>query len=369
VEFGPRALEILVNAASTAWAGRPVFVTGHTGFKGGWLSVWLNRLGARVHGYALDPLAPPCLFEVARVASLLASDVRADIADLAQLEKALRAAMPEVVFHLAAQPLVRESYRDPLGTLRTNVMGTANVLQLARSIPSIRAVVVVTTDKVYENHETRRPYFEDDPLGGHDPYSASKAAAEIVSASFRSSFFGNTETHIATARAGNVIGGGDWAQDRLVPDCLRAFAKGDAVELRNPTAVRPWQHVLEPIAGYVQLAEKLLSDQGRDYAKAWNFGPRAADNADVQQVAQALAQQWGEGATVRVTATPDQPHEAHLLMLDSTRAHTALGWQPRWPLDTALANTVAWQRAWLAGADMREVCEEQLAHYASAGAA
>jgi len=348
----------------SSWHDRSVFVTGHTGFKGSWLSLWLNKLGAKVHGYALDPKAEPSLFEATRIASLLASDTRADLADLGQLSASLERARPEVVFHLAAQPLVRESYQDPLGTFATNVMGTANLLEASRGIDSVRAIVVITTDKVYLNDESGRLYREDDALGGRDPYSASKAAAELVASSYRSSFFADqVGPYIATARAGNVIGGGDWALDRLVPDCLRSFAVGAPVCLRYPAAIRPWQHVLEPLSGYLSLAEHLLSPEGEAYAQAWNFGPDLADNTCVGDIALALARMWGEGARVEFRPSPENPHEAGLLRLDSGRARLLLAWEPRWPLIRVLQETVAWQRRWIEGADMRSVCESQIDRY------
>ena len=278
---GQGAVEGLVSLRD-----RPVLVTGHTGFKGGWLSLWLATLGARVHGYALAPPTHPNLFDVAGVARVLASDTRADLADLAALTATFERFRPEIVFHLAAQPLVREGYRDPLGTLATNVTGTAHVLEATRAVDSVRAVVVVATYKVYQNVETGHAFSEVDPLGGHDPYSGSKAAAEIAVASYRSSFFGpgRHPARIATARAGNVIGGGDWAADRLVPDCLRAFATGEPVRLRHPEAVRPWQHVLGPLSGYLGLAARLLDEDGEPLARAWNFGPDADDDATVGDV-------------------------------------------------------------------------------------
>ncbi len=343
------------------WQDTPVFLTGHTGFKGGWLALWLHALGAKVHGYALDPNTTPNLFGVARVAEVLASDTRADLSDLNALQAALTAAQPTVVFHLAAQPLVRASYADPLGTFATNVMGTAHLLEAVRNVPSVRAVVVVTTDKVYDNREWVYPYRESDALGGHDPYSASKGAAEIVAASYRASFFHTPgSAQIATARAGNVIGGGDWAADRLVPDCLKAFADNQPVQLRFPGAVRPWQHVLEPLSGYLRLAEALLAGQA---ASAWNFGPDARGDATVGQLAQRLAVQWGQGARVDMPDGGDHPHEAGQLRLDITRARAELGWQPRWSLVDALAHTVAWHRAWLAGGDMAAASRAQIAAY------
>lgn len=356
------ALESLVELRDQS-----VLVTGHTGFKGGWLALWLADIGAHVHGYALAPPTQPSLFEVARVAEALASDTRADLADLAALTGTLERSRPKVVFHLAAQPLVSEGYRDPLGTIASNVTGTAHLLEAIRSVDSVRAVVVVASDKVYENPETGQPFTEQDPLGGHDPYSASKAAAEIVVASYRSSFFGEGShpARIASARAGNVIGGGDWAADRLVPDCLRAFAAGEPVRLRGPDAVRPWQHVLGPLSGYLALPGRLLSDGGEHFARAWNFGPDPTDDASAGEVAQRVATLWGSDAQVLRGAGPSAP-EAGLLRLDSSQSRSELGWAPRWSLEQALKHTVAWQRAWQRGDDMRAVCLEQIATYRAA---
>lgn len=351
------------------YLGKRVLVTGHTGFKGGWLALWLHRLGATVQGYALDPPTEPSLFETAGIAGILASDTRADLADLARLKSALNEGQPEIVFHLAAQPLVRASYRDPLGTLASNVMGTAHVLEAARTTGSVSALVLITTDKVYENREWTYPYREVDPLGGHDPYSASKAAAEIVVASYRASFFTGGTGHparLATARAGNVIGGGDWAPDRLAPDCLAAFAKNESVRLRFPQAVRPWQHVLEPLTGYLQLAVQLYGPNGDKFAKAWNFGPDASGYASVGEVAQTTAQLWGEGAHVERAPSSTHPHEAGLLRLDSTLARTELSWKPRWTLEQALTQTVAWHRAWTKGADMAAISFDQICDYEAA---
>jgi CDP-glucose 4,6-dehydratase len=352
------------------WHGKNVLVTGHTGFKGGWLTLWLNHLGARVHGFALNPPTDPSFFEVACVESVLASDIRANLMDLTALKLTLNAAQPEVIFHLAAQPLVRESYRDPLGTLTTNVMGTAHVLEAVRTIASVRAILLITTDKVYENREWVYPYRENDLLGGHDPYSASKAASEIVAASYRASFFGSESGHparIATARAGNVIGGGDWAIDRLVPDCLRAFANNQPVVLRFPDAVRPWQHVLEPLAGYLRVAEQLLSPEGHTFATAWNFGPDVASDATVGEVAAMTAQLWGKDARVEQAPSLDSAHEAGMLRLDSTRARMNLGWKPVWSLQHALEKTVSWHQAWIQGQDMNAVSLSQIQAYEIAG--
>ena len=366
----PGAVEGVVSGQPGLWRDRSVLVTGHTGFKGGWLTLWLHRLGAAVHGFALDPPTHPSLFEVARLDSMLAADTRADLVQLARLKAAFDDARPSVVFHLAAQPLVRESYRDPLGTFASNVLGTVHVLEAARMSDSARAIVLITTDKVYENREWLYPYREVDALGGHDPYSASKAAAEIVAASYRASFFGGNRTRhparVATARAGNVIGGADWAADRLVPDCLRAFATGQSVRLRNPDAVRPWQHVLEPLAGYLRLAERLLGENGDQFAAAWNFGPDGRGQATVREVAELAARLWGNGACVAPAPRSDDPHEAGFLTLDTTRARTELGWRPRWSLHQALEYTVAWHRAWERREDMAAVSLAQITAYESA---
>ena len=353
---------------SSSWKDKSVFITGHTGFKGGWLTLWLHRLGAKVHGFALEPPTDPSLFETASIRSLLASDTRADLADLRRLKSALKEAKPELVVHLAAQPLVRESYRDPLGTLASNVMGTAHILEASREIDSIRAIVLITTDKVYENREWAYPYREIDPLGGQDPYSASKAAAEMVAASYRESFFTKKSGHCAkvvTARAGNVIGGGDWASDRLLPDCLRAFAANEPVRLRFPQAVRPWQHVLEPLAGYLALAEHLFVSDSSTLSKAWNFGPDVSSDATVGNVAEITARLWGESARVEYVPSTNNPHEAGVLRLDSSQARKELGWKPRWSLMQALEQTVAWHKAWKKGADMNAVSLEQIGDYTS----
>lgn len=343
------------------WQGRRVLVTGHTGFKGGWLSLWLQTLGAEVHGLALAPPSEPSLFVQARVADGMHSTL-GDIRDPALVRRAVQACRPEVIFHLAAQPLVRASYEDPLGTYATNVMGTLHLLDAARACGGVRAIVNVTSDKCYENREWPWPYREDEALGGHDPYSSSKACAEIVSASWRRSFLhAQGATGLATARAGNVIGGGDWAEDRLVPDLLRAFEAGRPAVLRNPLAVRPWQHVLEPLAGYLLLAERLLADPPA-WSRAWNLGPGEADARPVAWIADTLAALWGAGAGW-VQDPGSHPHEAQLLRLDATLARVRLGWQPRWPLREALARVAGWHRAWSAGADARTLCLEQIQAY------
>jgi CDP-glucose 4,6-dehydratase len=346
------------------WQERPVLVTGHTGFKGSWLTLWLSLLGSKIYGYALNPPSEPSLFKTADIQSLLTKDIRADLRDFSALSEALKVAEPQVVFHLAAQPLVRESYRDPLGTFATNVMGTANLLEAVKRVDSVKAVVIITTDKVYENKEWSYPYREVDRLGGRDSYSASKAACEIVVGSYRQSFFSSASAQavpIVTARAGNVIGGGDWAKDRLVPDCLKAFEKEEPVVLRYPGAVRPWQHVLEPLSGYLQLAEKLCNCP--EMPTNWNFGPDFAGDCSVGEIAQKLAQLWGEEATVNIDVAGRHPHEAGLLRLDITQARTQLLWQPRWSVDQALKATVDWHKAWLKGENMQSYCQQQIQVY------
>lgn len=339
------------------WRGRRVFLTGHTGFKGGWLSLWLAHLGAEVHGFSLPPATEPALFEVARVGDGMQHRI-GDIRDPAALTAAVNEAAPEIVFHLAAQPLVREGYRDPRTTLETNVLGTMNLLEAVRTTPSVKAVIVITTDKCYQNHEWVWPYREDDALGGHDPYSASKACAEIVSAAWRDAFLGD-RVALATARAGNVIGGGDWAAERLIPDALRAWYEGRTLTIRSPHAVRPWQHVLDALAGYLLLGQCLLRDEA---AGAWNFGPAAEDCLPVQDVLAVLAERWGAGASWQVDAAP-QPHEAGLLRLDSSKARSGLAWQPAFNLPRALAVTVDWNQAWRRGEDMRRVSLGQIDQY------
>jgi CDP-glucose 4,6-dehydratase len=368
MELWKSPLENMVRTNELFWKGRSVFVTGHTGFKGSWLVLWLRKHGAEVHGYALDPPTEPNLFTVAGVAEAMATDTRGDLADSEKLKASLFAAKPEIVFHLAAQPLVRESYVDPTGTFMTNVMGTVHLLDAVCASPDVRSVVCVTTDKVYQNKEWVHPYREEDALGGYDPYSASKAACEVVIASYRSSFFHYSSQHpalVATARAGNVIGGGDWATNRLVPDCLKAFTIGESVHLRFPGAVRPWQHVLEPLAGYMRLAEALSGDVGRDIATAWNFGPDSRGDATVGTVADILREQWGNDAKVTHDTEGTHPHEAGLLSLDSSRARRILGWQPRWNLEDSLSHAVDWHKKWIAGADMKSICLQQIETYES----
>jgi len=347
------------------WRGKRVFLTGHTGFKGAWLSIWLNELGAEVHGFSLAPPTEPSLFDEAGVAACLASDRRGDIRELDDMVDAVVQAKPDIVIHMAAQALVRDSYRDPITTYATNVMGTAHLLEGVRKADSAEACLIITTDKCYENRNWPYPYRETDAMGGADPYSASKACAELVTASYRSSFLAadGSGPMLASARAGNVIGGGDWATDRLVPDCVRAFRAGDPVVLRYPQAVRPWQHVLAPLEGYMRLVEKLCGTGGADMAEGWNFGPTTAGEDNVLKVAQLAAQTWGEGAKV-VTATEQvEFKEAQLLRLDSTKARVALGWDERWPLETAVQRTIEWYRAWHDGQDMNAFTRRQIRDY------
>ncbi len=346
--------------APAFWHGKRVFLTGHTGFKGSWLALWLQQLGAQVTGYALPPVTTPNLFDLAGVAEGMVSIV-GDIRDPASLKQALDVAQPEILLHLAAQALVGEGYTDPVGTYATNVMGTINLLEQARQLQDLRAAVIVTTDKCYENLETNHAYVESDALGGHDPYSSSKACTEIVASSWRRSFFHEPgQPAIATARAGNVIGGGDWSPHRLVPDLLQAFAAGENAQLRNGQAVRPWQHVLEPLAGYLTLAEQLWDDS--TLACAWNFGPELEDCVSVAQLAEHLARLWPGGGHHTIQPSP-MPHEAGLLRLDATRAKQHLHWKPRWRLEEALRQTVAWHQAWLAGSSMGNFCRQQIDCY------
>ncbi len=347
------------------WRGRRVFLTGHTGFKGAWLALMLHRLGAEVTGYALAAPTQPSLFEVARVAPLL-HHTEADIRDLQSLQAAMSEARPQVVLHLAAQALVRASYDDPVGNFASNVMGTVHVCEAARHCTGLKALVCVTSDKCYANHEWDWAYRESDPLGGHDPYSASKACAELVAASWRSSFMqavpGRRGPALATARAGNVIGGGDWAADRLVPDLLRAHASGQTLHLRNPGATRPWQHVLDALAGYLVLAERLVQDS-ESAAQAWNFGPDEHDVRPVSAIAAHLGRALGTPAVHAEVGA--QPHEAGSLRLDSARARQRLGWRPVWTLDQALDRVAAWHLAWMDGQDMRAFSLRQIDEHLS----
>jgi len=360
----------MTQQAEFSWRGKRVFLTGHTGFKGGWLALWLASRGAIVRGYALDPSTQPNFFTAARLGSMI-EDIRGDIRDQATLESALKDFAPEVVFHMAAQPLVRYSYEDPIGTYETNVIGTARVLDAIRRTPSVRAVVSVTTDKCYENIEDpHHAYKETDPLGGYDPYSSSKACAEIVSAAYRQSYFpvsrlGEHGCAIATARAGNVIGGGDWSIDRLIPDLIRGFVAGEPVRIRRPHSIRPWQHVLEPLHGYILLAERLLTRDPR-YATAFNFGPDEDDAQPVSWIVERMTKFWGDNASWTLDPDPGV-HEAGYLMLDASRAREELSWRPRLHLETALEWLVAWYKAELTSEDMRAFTLAQIAEYEEKG--
>ena len=345
---------------SKFWQGRRVFVTGHTGFKGSWLCLWLQSVGAEVHGYATVSPTTPNLFSVAAVEGGLASHTIGDVRDAATLANALRRAAPEVVLHLAAQPLVRRSYADPVETYSVNVMGTVHLLEAVRGCDSVRAVVNVTTDKCYENREWIWGYREIESLGGRDPYSSSKACSELVTAAYRASFLETAKVSLASARAGNVIGGGDWADDRLLPDFFRAVDSGRRVEIRFPEATRPWQHVLEPLAGYLRLAELLFTD-GQRFASAWNFGPPEEGARSVRWILDYLSARLPGAAWDQLPGT--QLHEAGMLRLDSSRAAKELSWLPRWSLSRALDATVEWHQAWRERRDMRTVSLRQIADY------
>jgi len=343
------------------WRGKRVLLTGHTGFKGSWLSLWLQSMGAELQGLALDPPTTPSLFTEAQVAKGMSSQI-GDIRDLETVRACMMAFQPEIVIHMAAQPLVRLSYHEPVATYATNVMGTVHVLEAARQTASVRAIVNVTTDKCYENREWVWGYREDEPMGGFDPYSNSKGCAELVTSSYRRSFFQQGQIALASARAGNVIGGGDWAADRLVPDILRAFERGEPVVIRNPHSTRPWQHVLEPLSGYLALAERLYTE-GQSWAEGWNFGPQDDDARPVQWIVEHLVASWGRGASWRLDGG-DHPHEAGYLKLDISKVKARMGWRPRWDLGTALEKITVWHQAWLAKDDVRALCLQQIQHYA-----
>lgn len=347
------------------WRGKKVFLTGHTGFKGSWLTLWLQALGARVTGFALAPDTTPNLFTLGRVEDGIESII-GDIRDRALLAEAMKAASPDIVIHMAAQPLVRESYVTPVETYETNVMGTVHVLDAIRQAPGVRSVVIVTTDKCYENREWEWGYRENEAMGGYDPYSSSKGCAELVTSAYRNSFF-NPATYakhgvaVASGRAGNVIGGGDWAADRLIPDIMRAISRGETVNIRNPHAIRPWQHVLEPLSGYLILAERLYTD-GPRFADAWNFGPNDSDAQPVQAIVERLTSQWGDGARWSLDGG-EHPHEATFLKLDCSKARARLGWRPRWDLNHTLDSIVAWYKAAARNEDVKAVTLAQIDQY------
>lgn len=347
------------------WEGKKVLVTGHTGFKGGWLSLWLQSKGANVSGFSLQPPTTPSLFEVAQVGEGMHSHV-GDVRDFEHLRRVLEDEKPDVVFHLAAQSLVRYSYANPVETYAANVMGTVHLLEAVRQAGSVRVVVNITSDKCYENREWVWGYRENDPMGGYDPYSSSKGCAELVASAYRNSFFNPQDytkhgVALASVRAGNVIGGGDWAEDRLIPDMLRAIAAGQPVVIRSPHAIRPWQHVLEPLMGYLMLAEKMW-ESGPEFSEGWNFGPNDDDAKPVEWIINKMTGQWGEGATWKLDER-EHPHEAHYLKLDCSKAKSRLNWRPRWNIEQALEQIIAWHRAYLASEDMREITLAQIRNY------
>ena len=350
------------------WKDKRVFLTGYTGFKGAWLSLWLHSLGARVTGYALKPPTNPSLFELCRVDELVKS-VLADVRDGDALQREMTAAQPEIVIHMAAQALVRDSYKDLVETYSTNVMGTVNLFEAVRKCPGVKAVVNVTTDKCYENREWLWGYRENEPMCGYDPYSNSKACSELVTSAYRNSFFNPKEhnTHgvgLASARSGNVIGGGDWAPDRLVPDCVRSILKGEKIIIRNPGAIRPWQHVLEPLCGYLILAQKLC-ENGPRFAQAWNFGPEDQDGQPVEWIVKKICGKWGDKASFEIDRG-EHPHEAHCLKLDCSKAKGELGWYPKWNLEKAIDKVIEWVRAYRDGKDIRKVCYKQIQEFEAA---
>lgn len=344
------------------WTGKRVFVTGHTGFKGSWLSLWLQSMGAQVKGFALAPPTSPSMFEQAKVADGMISEI-GDIRDLEAIKQSMIKFDPQVLIHMAAQPLVRLSYREPVETYATNVMGTVHVLEAARQCPALKAIVNVTTDKCYENREWVWGYRECEPMGGHDPYSNSKGCSELVTSAYRNSFFNTPESaSLASARAGNVIGGGDWADDRLIPDILRAFEKSEPVVIRNPKATRPWQHVLEPLSGYLMLAQQLFRESGNKFAEGWNFGPRDQDVKPVDAILNHMVEFWGSGASWILDQNPN-PHEAQLLKLDISKAESELNWHPRWTLEFTLDRIIDWHRCWIQGGDVKAKTLEQISEY------
>ncbi len=350
-----------MDVNSGFWQDKKVLVTGHTGFKGSWLCLWLQSLGANVSGFSLPPPTNPSMYEVADVARGMTSII-GDIRNGGALWDAMARAEPEIVIHMAAQPLVRRSYVDPVETYSTNVMGLVHLFEAVRKTPSVRAVVNVTSDKCYENREWPWGYRENEAMGGFDPYSSSKGCSELVTSAYRRSFLEKSGVALASARAGNVIGGGDWAEDRLVPDFLRAMDKGATLEIRSPGAVRPWQHVLEPLSGYLSLAERLF-EEGGGFAEGWNFGPSDEDARSVRWIVEAMAEMHS-GVEWRCDES-EQPHEANYLKLDNSKSRARLGWRPRWSLGTALQKTLQWHDAWRSGKDMRSLTLQQIQNYQS----
>lgn len=346
------------------WNEKKVFLTGHTGFKGSWLSLWLTSMGAHVTGYSLEPNTKPSLFELLSVDGLITKHIIGDIRDRDSLQFAMQEAAPDIVIHMAAQPLVRESYKNPVDTYTTNVMGTVNLFESVRACDNVSVVLNVTTDKCYDNKEWVWGYREDEPLGGYDPYSSSKACSELVTSAYRNSFFNHADRYVAvaSARAGNVIGGGDWAEDRLVPDCIRSILSGKPVCIRNPHSIRPWQHVLEPLSGYLLLAQNLYL-HGRDFASAWNFGPRDEDAKPVEWIVNKICKKWGRGASYQIDSSP-QPHEAHYLKLDCSKATNGLKWQPKWSLEQAIDKIIEFASVYEQNTlGIKELCLHQINEY------
>ena len=344
------------------WKGKRVFVTGHTGFKGSWLSLWLEDMGAVVKGYSLEPYTEPSLFNVAKVSSGIESEI-GNIRDYDKLKTSISSFSPDIILHLAAQPLVRDSYEDPLGTYETNVMGTANLLQASRELPNLKSIVIVTTDKCYENREWEWGYRENEAMGGYDPYSSSKGCAELVTTAFRRSFFQSTDVAIASARAGNVIGGGDWSKDRLIPDVLRSYNQGDQVIIRNPKATRPWQHVIEPLSGYLILAEELYN-KGQAFAEPFNFGPRDEDCQSVESILNIINVNWADCPGWKLDDEAN-PHEARFLKLDISKAKEKLNWTPKWNLEATIKRIVDWNTAFNRQENMREHCINEIKSYSN----
>jgi CDP-glucose 4,6-dehydratase len=358
------SLEVVEMIDKNFWKNKKVFITGHTGFKGAWLCLLLSYLKAHITGYSLPPPTRPSLFKLCKTGKLVKSN-RGDIRNGALLNKAINQAEPEIIIHMAAQALVRESYKNPPETYEVNIMGTVNLFEAIRTCKSIKAVINVTTDKCYENKEWCWPYRENEHLGGHDPYSASKACSEIITSSYGKSFFNSVDNvnrvSIASARSGNVIGGGDWGQDRLIPDCIKALLKEEKIIIRNPGAIRPWQHVIEPLTGYLLLAEKLY-EKGPDFSEPWNFGPDTGNDKTVEWMVKTLCEKWGKRSTYEIDKR-NHPHEAHYLKLDTSKAKSRLGWSPRWSPDYALDKTIEWTEAYKEKRDLREVSLRQIEEY------
>lgn len=347
------------------WFKKKVFLTGHTGFKGAWLSYWLQIMGAQVYGYSLVPNTSPSMYNILNIERLIYLSKIADIRDVNTLKNSILEFSPDVVIHMAAQPLVRYSYCSPIETFEVNSMGTAYLLESLRAVQTVRSTIIVTTDKCYENLEKISGYREDDAMGGHDPYSSSKGCAELITSAYRRSFFSNNKNvnAVATARAGNVIGGGDWSTDRLIPDVFRAIESGDSVLIRNCDATRPWQHVLEPLSGYLILAQALY-ESGDEFATGWNFGPNDSDAYPVGVLMDMILKKWGSGSWIKELSK--QPHEAQSLRLDCSKARKYLKWAPRWNIETAVEESVNWYRAYIKNADMQEVTLEQIIRYQAA---